>query len=264
MSTICAWEPVFQFPRSQAPELNAIYQGRHDGLAGELEASLVREDALRKEMRDSLQRQVLLAREFEHRIFNGLQLIASLLSLQSRAMPTPEACIQLSIAARRVGALGSVHHRLHLLDEPANVEFKGFLVDLCEDLSGLLFQNQTEQVIVVEGAKVVMPAWLASPLGLITNELITNSVKHGTGNVTVRLEKSAPTSYSLSVLDDGPGLPAGYEIAASKGLGMKLVRWLVEQIGGEFKINPRHDDHRACLTVTFCVANLRSHDQSGE
>lgn len=264
MSTTCAREPVFQLPGSQALELNAICQGRYDGLAVELEASLVREDALRKEMRDSLQRQVLLAREFEHRISNGLQLIAGLLSLQSRAMPTTEACIQLSIAARRVGALGSVHHRLHLLDEPANVEFKGFLVDLCEDLSGLLFQNQTEQVIVVEGAKVVIPSSLASPLGFITNELITNSVKHGIGNVTVRLEKSAPTKYSLSVLDDGPGLPAGYEMAKGKGLGMKLVRWLVEQIGGEFKINPRHDDHRACLTVTFCVANLRSHDQSGE
>ena len=53
----------------------------------------------------------MLAQEFEHRITNGLQLIASLLLLQSRAMTTPEASIQLSIAARRIDALGSVHHR---------------------------------------------------------------------------------------------------------------------------------------------------------
>jgi two-component sensor histidine kinase len=67
----------------------------------------------------------------------------------------------------------------------------------------------------------------------------------------VRLEKSAPAAYSLSVLDDGPGVAAGGEAGKSKGCGMKLVLWLVEQIGGELQTNPRHDGLRACVTVTF-------------
>jgi two-component sensor histidine kinase len=83
----------------------------------------------------------MLVQEFEHRMTNGLQLIAGLLSLQSRAMPTPEACIQLGIAARRVVALGTVHH-----------------------LSDLLFQNRTEHVIVVEGTKVEISSSLANAL----------------------------------------------------------------------------------------------------
>ena len=195
---------------------------------------------------------IMLAQEFEHRITNGLQLIASLLSSQSRTATTPEACIQLSIAARRVVALGTVHNRLHLLDQPANMDFKGFLVDLCDDLSSLLFENRGDHAIVVEGTKVEIPSSLASALGLITNELITNSVKHTNGDITVRLEKRAPAAYSLSVLDDGPGLSAGVEAAKSKGFGMKLVLWLVEQIGGELQINSRHGGHRACVTVTFC------------
>jgi two-component system, sensor histidine kinase PdtaS len=171
--------------------------------------------------------------------------------VQSRLMPTPDARIQLSIAARRVVALGTVHHRLHRLDQQANVEFKEFLIGLCDNLSDLLFQNRTDHAIVVEGTKVEMPSALASALGLITNELITNSVKYAGGDITVRLEESAPAAYALSVLDDGPGLPAGCEPAKSKGLGMKLVLWLVKQIGGDLQIIPRDDDHRACFTVTF-------------
>jgi two-component sensor histidine kinase len=166
-------------------------------------------------------------------------------------MRTPEAGAQLSIAARRVVALGTVHYRLHLRNQPANVELKDFLIGLCDDLSDLLFPNRADHAIAVEGTKVEIPSALASALGLITNELITNSVKHAKGGITVRLEKTAPAAYSLSVLDDGPGLPAGGEAAKSKGLGMKLVLWLVEQIGGDLQIIPRGDGHRACLTVTF-------------
>jgi two-component sensor histidine kinase len=251
-SSISSPEPVFQFPRSQTVERDTIDRRRYDALAAELQASLAREDVWRKDKRDLLRRHVMLAQEHEHRITNGLQLIASLLSLQSRTIPTPEeACLQLRIAARRVVALGTVNHRLHLSDQPANVELIEFLVDLCDDLSDLLFQNRTDHAIVVQGTKAEIPWSLAHTLGLITNELITNSVKHAKGGITVSLERDAPATYSLSVLDDGPGLPAGVVTGKGKGLGMKVVLWLVKQIGGDLKIVPRADGSRACVTVIF-------------
>jgi two-component sensor histidine kinase len=252
-SSISAPEPVFQFRASQAFERDTSDRRRSDALTAELQASLAREHALRAEKHDLVRRQIMLAKEFEHRITNGLQLISGLLSAQSRIMPTPEACIQLSIAVRRVIALGTVHHRLHLPDQPANMDLKGFLVGLCDDLSSLLLQDRYHHAIVVEGEKVEIPSSLAGALGLITNELITNSVKHTTGGITVRLEMRALATYSLSVLDDGPGLAAGGATAKSKGFGMKLVLWLVEQIGGQLQIDPRRDGHRACVTVTFCA-----------
>ena len=256
--SISSQEPVFQFPRSQAVEPDRIDRRRYDALVAELQASLAREDALRDEKSDLLQRHVMLAREFEHRVTNGLQLIASLLSVQSRAMPTPEASTQLSIAARRVVALGAVHRRLHHCDQLANVEFNEFLVRLCDELSDLLFQKHTDHAVVVQGTKVEMPSSLAHTLGFITSELITNSVKHANGGITVQLEKNAPSTYSLSVLDDGPGLPAGAVAAKSKGLGMKLVLWLVEQIGGDLRIIPRASGNRARVTVTFCSTRFGS------
>ena len=76
-------------------------------------------------------------------------------------------------------------------------------------------------------------------------------MKHATGNITVRIEKTALDTYSLSVLDDGPGLPVGFEAAKSKGLGMKLILRFVKQIGGDLQIIPRDDGHRTCFTVTF-------------
>jgi len=85
-NSIYARQPAFQFLRSQAVERNTIDQRRYDAMVAEFQASLAREDVLQKE----IDRGGMLAREFEHRITNGLQLIAGLLSSQSRTMTTPE------------------------------------------------------------------------------------------------------------------------------------------------------------------------------
>ena len=207
-----------------------------DAQTAELREALAREQVLLQEKDELSRRQVMLAQEFEHRLINGLQLIVSLLSLQSRTATTPEAADQLKIAARRVAALGRVHRRLHLLDLQDHVEFKDYLQHLCEDLSGLLVQDGSGYAIVVEGANVEIPTTMAIPLGFIVNELITNSAKYAEGHVSVRIEATSPTDRSLSVVDDGPGMPAGFKPEDSKGLGMKIVLSLVQQIGGELHI----------------------------
>ena len=241
----------FQFPWRRAVGRDTREQLERDALTAQLQAVLAREKVLLQERLDLSQRQEMLAQEFEHRLINSLQLIVSLLSMQSRAATTPEAAAQLTIAGRRVAALGRVHHRLHLLDHQKNVEFKQYLQHLCQDLSGLLFQEGSGNVIVVEGADCEIPTALGIPLGFIVNELITNSVKYAKGNITVRVETTLPACHSLSVLDDGPGLPAGFDPAKSKGLGMKIVLSLVKQIGGELHIEPGDNGRGARFRVTF-------------
>ena len=225
-----------------------------DALFGELQAALAREQALLTDHKELAQRQIMLAQEFEHRLVNGLQLVASLLSLQSRSATTPEAAAQLTIASRRVSALGRVHHRLHLLDHQDRVEFKSYLQHLCEDLSGLLFEEQTGYAIEVDGPEIEIPTASAIPLGFIVNELITNSVKHAKSRITVRIETNSKSNYSLSVSDDGPGLPVEFDPATSSGLGMKIIQALVKQIRGKFQIMPVENGHGARFTVTFCPA----------
>jgi two-component system, sensor histidine kinase PdtaS len=219
--------------------------------------SPAREAALRDTATHNLSsHQVTLAQEFEHRVLNGLQLIAGMLSLQSRTAETAEAASQLTVAARRVFAVGLVHTRLHFADHLKNVELKHHLTRLCEDLSGLLFQEPAAQAIVVKGVCVSVPAVLASTLGFILNELITNSVKYANGDITVRIEKAAPAGYLLSVLDDGPGLPRGFEPAASRGFGMKLVTSLVTLIGGELQTGCGDNGRGAHFSVAFCVSKF--------
>jgi two-component sensor histidine kinase len=231
--------------------------------ATELEAALARETALRREMSDLARRQVMLAQEFEHRLVNGLQVISSLLSLQSRKAKTSEAADQLAMAAGRVAALGRVHRTLHLLDHQDHVEFKRYLEHLCEDLSRLLCEEPGDCAVLVEGTNAEIPTAFAIPLGFIVNELITNSAKYAKGNITVRFETTAPGRHSLSVLDGGPGLPTGFDPDGSKGLGMKIVRALVKQIGGELHISTGEKGRGACFTVAFSSAARASSAPAG-
>ena len=147
----------------------------------------------------------MLAKEFDHRLLNSMQLISSLLSLQSRTTKNPEAAAQLSIAGNRVASLGRVHRRLHVLDHLETVEFKQYVSRLCEDLSGMLPGDVAQRSIVVEGKEIEIPTELGIPLGFIVNELVTNSAKYAKGKVTVRLDTTLK-GQSLSVLDDGTGI----------------------------------------------------------
>jgi two-component sensor histidine kinase len=246
-----ATESSLPIPFRRASAANRDSQQKHDALTAKLQAALAREQVLLQDKHELSQRQVMLAQEFEHRLINGLQLIVSLLSLQSRTATTPEAADQLIIAARRVSALGRVHRRLHLLDHQETVEFKEYLQRLCEDLSGLLVEEGSGYAIVVDGAPIEILTVLAIPLGFIVNELITNSAKYAKGHISVRIDAASPTDRTLSVVDDGPGWPTGFRPEDSKGLGMKIVLSLVQQIGGTLQILPGDGGRGTRFTVKF-------------
>jgi two-component sensor histidine kinase len=250
MSDSISAKSGLQFPWAAAAWRDTHEKGQTDALTAELQAVLAREESWLREKSELLQRQALLAEEFEHRLVNSLQIIVSLLSLQSRTAG-PEAAAQLVVAANRVASFGRVHRGLHLLDHQENVEFKQYLQSLCADLSGLLFPGETAPSIVVDGASIDMPTIAAIPLGFIVNELITNSAKYAKSNITVRLETTPGIGHSLSVFDDGPGLPAGFDPAGSRGLGMKIVGALVKQIGGKLQIAPKESGSGARFTVIF-------------
>ncbi|MDP3240645.1 MAG: sensor histidine kinase, partial [Reyranella sp.] len=108
---------------------------------------------------------------------------------------------------------------------------------LCGEYRSILASDERrKQTIVVEGADASLPARTAVPLSLIVNELITNAAKHGGGIITVRLEEPPEGGHLLSVCNEGPPLPEGFDPVASKGLGMKIVQALVEQIGGALRV----------------------------
>jgi two-component sensor histidine kinase len=243
--------PVYE---SQMPSRKIARHGHEkkhrNALTGKRQALLVAEQALRKGTGDLLLHQSARSMEFEHRLFNGLQMVASMLLQQCRTA-TPTAAAQLNIAAGRIAAFGSVHRRLQLVDCQDTVEIKTHLQLLCDDLASLLFQEQAAQTIIVQGSNCEIPATLAIPIGLIVNELITNSAKYARTDITVRFETTPLVCHSISVLDDGPGLPGGFDPASSKGLGMQIVLALVKEIGGELRFLVGDNGRGTRVTVTF-------------
>jgi two-component sensor histidine kinase len=239
--------------RSSRPRTASRRDGHELATVCALQAALAREESLRHEKHEILRRQDTQAQEFEHRLLNSLQLVSGMLTMQCRTA-TPEAAAQLSVAARRVGAVGRVHCQLHRLDHQERVEFREYLQGLCDNLASLLFDDPPTRAIIVQSPIFEIPTALGIPLGFIVNELITNATKYAVGDVTVRIETAAPGMHSLSVVDEGPGLPAGFDPADGKGLGMKIIELLVKQIGGELYILPGDNHVGTRFMITFCSA----------
>ena len=224
---------------------------KHRRTEAKLKQTVIRERALLRQRADLIEQKDILSKESDHRLLNSLQLIASLLSMQSRTINNPEAAAQLAIAANRVATIGRVHRHLHALDHSESVDFKQYLENLCRDLSGVLSTENPENVIAVKGIELNLPTAKGIPLGFIVSELVTNSTKYGKGKITVRLDASPGNGYALSVADDGPGLPAGFDPAAAKGLGMKIISSLVKSIGGQLQVARGDNSKGTRFTVLF-------------
>src|SRR5664279_1856386 len=233
-------------PRTAASYETELTELRDAGIR--LREEIAHDEDLLRQKDEAIDQLDLLSRESNHRLLNDLQIVVSLLSLQSRKAADPETGSQLAAAASRIAMIARVHRRLHFFDNVQSLALKQFLEDLCRDFSMLL---STEQAIVVDGIEVNLPATTAIPLSFIVNELITNAVKYGDGGIVVRLEPSPEHRYALSVSNDGPVLPEGFDIAASTGQGMRIIRSFVDRIGGELRIGRGDNDRGARFTVLF-------------
>ena len=243
---------VFEYPERRTVASYERELAKHRRTEIRLREDLVREATLLRQKDEVIQQLELLSKECDHRLLNDLQMVVSLLSLQSRASTNAEAASQLAAAADRITTIGRIHRRLHYLDGVQTVAFKQFLEDLCRDFSTMLSsEERPERVIVVEAIEIDLPTVTAIPLGFIVNELVTNAAKYGKGRITVKLEPNTRKGYALSVSNNGPGLPEGYDPAACKGLGMRIIRSFVERIGGELRIGRGDNDQGTRFTVLF-------------
>ena len=224
---------------------------KHRLTEARLRKAAARERTLLRQMETILRQKDILSKESEHRLLNGLQLITSLLSIQSRTTKNAEASAQLTIAANRVATLGKIHLHLHELDHVESVEFKQFLAKLCHELFDMASGRTSQRVLTVEGIALTIPTVTAIPLGYIASELLTNSIKYAKGKITVRLETISGARHAFSVSDDGPGLPEDFDPAAAHGLGMKIILALVRQIGGELQIAKGDNNQGTRFTVLF-------------
>lgn len=226
-------------------EARPIDQKQIDDLK-DLAAVVMDQMELRLSARQAVAKAEIMAREIDHRVMNSLQFISGLLAMQSRASGLiGEAAEQLQMAANRVAAVSQVHRNFYT-DAAEEVSCLTFLRRLCADLSNILGKP-----IDVHGDEGDVPTARIQPIGLLVNELVTNSAKHGTGKIEVayRIEGDL---HELSVCDDGKGLPAGFDPDMSvTGLGMKVISVLAKQLGGRVTAQSNPTGHGSCFMVAF-------------
>jgi len=219
--------------------------------ASALQESLDRELGLRNELVELARRHALLSQEREHRTANGLQFIINSLQRQSRVAQSADAKAQLLAASGRIMAMHQVQRRIHENGQHEFVALCELLRSVCKDLSLLLCPEGDGNTIAFAGEPLEVGTAVAVPLALVVNELITNAQKYAAGKVIVELERDVQGRRSISVTDNGPGFPPGFDPRASQGLGMKIILALVGQIGGEFSIRPGANGHGTCCAVSF-------------
>ena len=217
-----------------------------------LRKELARDKTLLRKKEELIRNQELLSKESDHRLLNDLQMIVSLLALQSRASANVEVASQLAAASSRIAMIGRIHRHLHYCDGVQSIDFKQFLDVLCRDFLAMLSSEQKPNLAIdVKGVQAQLPSRTAVPLGFIANELITNAVKYGRGRITVLLEANSGGGHALSVSNDGPSLPEEFDPTAGKGMGLRIIRSFVERIGGELRMGRGDKNQGTRFTVLF-------------
>jgi len=185
----------------------------------------------KRALEESGRQKDLLIKEVDHRIKNSLQIVSSLLRMHANTAGT--AAGQFHDAAARVAAIAAVHHQLHLSDDVGTVALDRYLVDLCQEITAASSSSDQAWTIAVDVDPLVIRTDLAVPLGLIVNELVTNSIQHSRpssrgGRVQIALKK-APESFTISVSDEGNGPPQHADTQTS-GIGARMVEAFARQI----------------------------------
>jgi two-component system, sensor histidine kinase PdtaS len=180
-------------------------------------------------------------REIHHRVKNNLQIVHSLLDLQSARISDPLILSMLRDSQNRVRSMALIHQTLYSSKDFAKVDFGLFLDALVPTLIGSYSVDSQHVRVSVDVMPVELPIDAAVPCGLVVNELISNALKHAFGpgqggEIKVSLKRPASNQITLSVADDGCGLPDGVEPAETNTLGLQLVTVLTDQLGGSLTI----------------------------
>jgi two-component sensor histidine kinase len=177
----------------------------------------------------------LLVQEMHHRVKNSLQLVQSLLLLQARGAEDAVAA-RLREAAGRIVSIAAVHRRLYEGAPGMTQEVAAHLAALVDDLRGSIASSGRAIALVARPGLRLPPDRMVA-LGLLVTELVTNALKHGAGDVTVRFTPG-PGPAVLEVSDAGPGFPPGFDPAATTGLGMRVALARARQMGGTLVVEP--------------------------
>jgi two-component sensor histidine kinase len=182
-----------------------------------------------KLIEDQHAEKTIMLKEIHHRVKNNLQVVNSILRLQSHEIKDPEALEVFELSQKRIHAMALIHERLYTLDKLSYSITADYLKLLVKDLVDL-YQNHQQIELIMNVQDGIVPQNNIVPFGLILNELISNTLKHGIeskGVISISSEKNEKT-VSLIFQDNGKG----FANEIHKGFGLELIETLTEQLDG--------------------------------
>lgn len=204
----------------------------------------------------SLREKELLLAEVHHRVKNNLQIVYSLLDMQSAQINDQSIRDMLRDSCNRVRSMAQIHQTLYQSEDVSQVDLGHFFDDLLKSLYASYVVNSDRIAINTDISQVFLPISSAVPCGLIANELLSNALKHAfpdgrEGKIDIFVGKIAENRVKITVHDNGVGLPENLDIENSASLGLQLVYMLVDQLHGTIDISRTNP---TALSVEFPLA----------
>jgi len=187
-------------------------------------------------LKASLQEKEVLLKEINHRVKNNLQIISSLLNLQSRDIQDEQALRAFQVSQERIRAMALVHEKLYQSEDLARIDFGEYIKSLAIDLGSSYGLSSRDIDLKIDVENILLGVDTAIPCGVIVNELVANSLKHAfpgdrTGEIAISF-REVDGQYTMIFKDDGVGLPEGLDISSPSSLGLTIVNALTGQLGG--------------------------------
>lgn len=186
---------------------------------------------------EALEENKLLMKEMHHRVKNNLQMISSLLNLQSKQEKSSEVIHALEAGKNRVKSVALIHEKLYQNKGLSEVNFKEYVTSLSNQIIEISGKSKEVKLNIDVREDVLMKARMVILIGLILNELITNSLKYAfngaveKGIINIKLIQEGENS-KIVYEDNGPGIAKDFDLLKSKSLGIKLIHMLVKQMNG--------------------------------
>ena len=208
-----------------------------------------------EEVRRGLETKSVLLQEMHHRVKNNMQTIASLLEMQARRAETTEASSLLKLSAGRIGGMARVHDLLSRESIGKTTVYE-IIDSMANMLRSDLGSSGREIYIDVDAQPGLITSDKATVFALVVNELMWNAVEHGMAgrnNGRIRVATKVEDKHlTVTVTDNGVGLPENFDISRDQGLGLTIIRNLVERnLEGTFSIETRYDESGAVARIDF-------------
>lgn len=211
----------------------------------------IERDRHERHLKAALEHQQVLLKEMSHRVKNSLMIVSSMLQLQANAVGDPTLTVHLDEAANRVSAVAKAHDQLFHGSDVERLDLGKYLETICKDLDAsvahCVIQTDAQSDIEISTDRAISAA-------LVVNELVTNAAKYAYtdgrgGKIWVTVAGVGKDRLSISVRDEGAGLPPGFDRDKPKGLGMRIVMAFVKQLNGTLEIHARNPGAEFVVTI---------------